>query len=113
MLYADNDNDDRKFKNTQIKMLTYKCVHVTQDDAAVDGVGCGVFGPPASEKNDAQPPNTNNERANVRDTALLGRVVNAATTRIGGPPSGGLALVNPGLKMATAGSQATGQVSLG
>ena len=39
--------------------------------------------------------------------------MNAATTRIGGTASGGLALVNLGLTMAVAGSQATGQGSVG
>ena len=89
-------------------MLTYGCGNVTQDNAAVGG-----FRPPASETNEFQPPNTNNEGANVIDTALLGRVANSATTRIGGPASGGLAPVNSGLTMATAGLQATGQGSVG
>ena len=44
---------------------------------------------------------------------LLGLVVNATTTWIGGPASGGLAPVNPGLTMAAAGSQGMGQGSVG
>ena len=44
---------------------------------------------------------------------LLRRVVNASTTWIGGPASGGLAPANLGLTMAAVGSQATVQGSFG
>ena len=89
-------------------MLTYGCGNVTQDNAAVGG-----FRPPASETNEFQPPNTNNDVANVIDTALLGRVANSATTRIGGPASGGLDPVNLGLTMAAEVLQATVKGSVG
>ena len=75
----------RKNKNDQIRMLTYGCGNVTQDNAAVVGGGKSRFGQPALEKNGAQPPNTNNDGANASGKVLLGRVVNAATNRIGGP----------------------------
>ena len=54
------------------------------------------------QKNEAQSPNSNYDGANARETLLLGRVVNSATSRIGGPASGVLAPVNPGLTMAAA-----------
>ena len=44
---------------------------------------------------------------------MLGQVVNAATTRIGGPASGGLAPLKLGFTMAVAVSQATRQGSIG
>ena len=94
-------------------MLTYGCGNVTQDDAAVGRGGCRRFGPPTSETNEAQTPNTNDDGANASGKLLLGRVINAAATQIRGPASGGLAPVNPGLTMAAAVSQATGQGSVG
>ena len=65
------------------------------------------------KKNGAHPSNTNNEGANAREIALLRRVVNAATTQIGGPASGGLAPLNPGLTRAAAGLKSTGHSSFG
>ena len=75
-------------------MLTYRCGNVTHYDASVGGGGGGVFGPPASETNEAQPPNKNYEGVNARETSLLVRVVNAETTQIEVPESVGLAPVN-------------------
>ena len=75
-------------------MLTYRCGNVTHYDAAVGGGGGGVFVPPASETNEAQPPNKNYEGVNARETSLLVRVVNAETTQIEVPESVGLAPVN-------------------
>ena len=87
--------------------------NVTQDDAAVgDGDGSG-FGPPALETNEARLLHTNDDVTNASGILLLGRVVNTATTRIGGPALGGLAPVNPGLTMAAEGLQVTGQVVVG
>ena len=94
-------------------MLTYGCRNVTQNDASVNGGSGGGFGPPVLETNESHPPNTNDEGANARETKLHGRVMNSETTRIGGPASGGLAPVNPGLTMAVAVSQSTGQGSVG
>ena len=55
----------------------------------------------------------NNDGANASRTLFLGQVVNAENTRIGGTALGGLDLVNQGLPMAAAGSQATVQDRVG
>ena len=57
--------------------------------------------------------NTHNDGANVIRTPLLGRVINAATTRIRGPALVILSPVNPVLTMAAAGSQETLQGGVG
>ena len=93
-------------------MSTYGCGNVTQDDAAIGGGGGSGFGLPSMEKNESQPPNTNNNGAKASGTFFLGRVVNTATTRIGGPALGGLVPVNPGLIMDVAGLQAPGHGSV-
>ena len=72
-------------------MLNYGCGNVMQDNTAVGGGGVSGFGPPTLKKNEAQPPNINDDGANASGTFLLGRVINAVTTRIGGPAPGGLA----------------------
>ena len=69
----------------QSKMLTYGCRNVKKDNAAVDGGGGRGFGPPASETNEAQLPNTKDDGAKASGTPWLRRVVNSATTRMGGP----------------------------
>ena len=75
-------------------MLTYGFRNVMQEYAAIGGGGGSIFGPPASETNEAQPPNKNYEGVNARETSLLVRVVNAETTQIEVPESVGLAPVN-------------------
>ena len=55
-----------------MKILTYECGNVTQDNAAVGGGGGSGFGPPVSETNEAQPPNAKYYGANASGTLLLG-----------------------------------------